>query len=280
MTSQISTYSGNINATFPVAGQDNDSQGFRDNFASIKSALTEANTEVSALQTVVVTTADLATQSTPVTNNFQNSVISNAGFTKLSGVFYGPNTHVTTNTNVDLSNGPIQKFIIAGNVTLTFTDWPSNSNYLNATYSTVRVMLYGDQLNSYTVTLSTANSGTLVPATGWTTLSGTSTFASGGTVGSTTITLSSVTGFAAGQLISGTGILPNTYIVSISGSVVTISDPLYAQGAGTYNSYSFSVASPVTVTVGNTSKYEVIEAWTVNGGTTVYLKNVGEFTGP
>jgi hypothetical protein len=32
----------NVDESFPVAGQDNDSQGFRDNFATIKSSLASA----------------------------------------------------------------------------------------------------------------------------------------------------------------------------------------------------------------------------------------------
>jgi hypothetical protein len=95
---------------------------------------------------------------------------------------------------------------LSGNATLTFTGWPSNSSYLNATYASVRVMLYGDQQGSYTVTLSTTPAGTLRTATGWT----------GGT-------------------------------------------------------------NPVTLTVGNTANYEVIEAWSVDGGVTVFVKSIGEY---
>ena len=43
----------NIDTTYPVAGQDNDSQGFRDNFTNIKNNFTEAQTELNDLQTKV-----------------------------------------------------------------------------------------------------------------------------------------------------------------------------------------------------------------------------------
>lgn len=39
-----------INITYPIAGQDNDTQGFRDNFSSIKNNFSVAQTEISALQ--------------------------------------------------------------------------------------------------------------------------------------------------------------------------------------------------------------------------------------
>ena len=42
---------GNVDGTYPKAGQDNSSQGFRDNFNSIQSNFTEAKTEIEALQT-------------------------------------------------------------------------------------------------------------------------------------------------------------------------------------------------------------------------------------
>ena len=45
----------NIDGTYPVAGQDNDSQGFRDNFTNIKTNFTSAKTEIEALQTTSVT---------------------------------------------------------------------------------------------------------------------------------------------------------------------------------------------------------------------------------
>ena len=43
--------SASINALYPVAGQDNDSQGFRDNFSTIKSNFTAAKAEIETLQT-------------------------------------------------------------------------------------------------------------------------------------------------------------------------------------------------------------------------------------
>ena len=39
-----------IDEQFPIAGQDNDSQGFRDNFTNIKTALDTAKSEISDLE--------------------------------------------------------------------------------------------------------------------------------------------------------------------------------------------------------------------------------------
>ena len=41
---------GNIDGTFPIAGQDNSSQGFRDNFTAVKNNFTTASSEITDLQ--------------------------------------------------------------------------------------------------------------------------------------------------------------------------------------------------------------------------------------
>lgn len=70
MASNISQYSINIDEAFPVAGVDNESQGFRDNFDLIKTALTVANSEITGLQD---TTAKINSA-----NAFSGNQISNA----------------------------------------------------------------------------------------------------------------------------------------------------------------------------------------------------------
>ena len=47
MTSKI--VPGNVDGLFPTAGQDNSSQGFRDNFSAILTNFTEAKSEIEAL---------------------------------------------------------------------------------------------------------------------------------------------------------------------------------------------------------------------------------------
>ena len=59
---------GNIDGTYPKAGQDNSSQGFRDNFSAIKTNFTEAQSEIEDLQTNKA--------STNANSNFSNYVVS------------------------------------------------------------------------------------------------------------------------------------------------------------------------------------------------------------
>jgi len=57
MSSNINPY--NINGLYPVAGQDNSSQGFRDNFTNIKNNFIYAQSEISDLQSKAILTSAL-----------------------------------------------------------------------------------------------------------------------------------------------------------------------------------------------------------------------------
>jgi hypothetical protein len=63
----------NIDTTYPVAGQDNDSQGFRDNFTNLKTALTYAKSEIEDLQSKAVLKSALS--GTTLDNDFAGAVI-------------------------------------------------------------------------------------------------------------------------------------------------------------------------------------------------------------
>lgn len=145
MTSAI--VSSTIDAEFPVSGQDNDSQGFRDNFNVIKDGLATAASEITILQT---NTAKLNEG-----NDFNGVLISNA----LTNQVYGKTFSTTTvvNTAVDLENGDYQTFTITGGHTLTFTNWPT---YDDNRHAKLRVELKSNGTN-YNVTLATTSGGVL-----------------------------------------------------------------------------------------------------------------------
>lgn len=64
----------NIDGTYPIAGQDNDSQGFRDNFTNIKNNLETARLEITALQDA---------DSAPKVEDVHYYVLTNASVTQL-----------------------------------------------------------------------------------------------------------------------------------------------------------------------------------------------------
>ena len=64
--------SNDIDESFPIAGQDNDSQGFRDNFSVIKNSLATARAEVTELEEI--------TAKKNQDNDFNNNEIQRASF--------------------------------------------------------------------------------------------------------------------------------------------------------------------------------------------------------
>ena len=121
MASNIDTTS--IDATFPVAGQDNNSQGFRDNFNVTKNNFTAAKSEIETLQT---NTAKLN-----VENNFSGNVITGATF-KGNYTKHFDGGAITNGQNISLTNGNFQTFNIGANLTLTLTDWANENNVLQS----------------------------------------------------------------------------------------------------------------------------------------------------
>ena len=122
---------GSIDATYPVAGQDNNSQGFRDNFGAIKNGLAEASTEITALQqnAAFVNAA----------NNFSGNTITNAIYNQFYATFIPLGT-VTANQDINLQLGPVQSVYLSNNVTLRFTNWPTATG----AYGTVRLFVFSD----------------------------------------------------------------------------------------------------------------------------------------
>lgn len=128
MTSQI--VSATIDENFPVAGQDNDSQGFRDNFSIIKTGLATATSEVTDLQT---NAAKLN-----VANNFNGTLIDNAQTNRLFGTVY--KTDSVGTTLIDYENGEYQIVDVTGNHFLKFQGFPDGTGSTGK-YAKVRVEL-------------------------------------------------------------------------------------------------------------------------------------------
>jgi hypothetical protein len=138
-----------IDATYPIAGQDNDSQGFRNNFSTIKNNFTAAKSEIEALQT---NTAKLNEG-----NDFLGNDITGGNFASNTEKLYAGGTIVAPQ-NISFSNGNFQTFTIGGNLTLTFTDWPEATKV-----GKIRLMLLdtlGDS-TSRTVTWATGGGGAI-----------------------------------------------------------------------------------------------------------------------
>lgn len=155
MSSEITNNSGSIDAGFPVAGQDNDTAGFRNNFSNIKSAFQTASTEISKLQQYAVLKGTLATPSESVINDLGGSTIDNAIFSRFYGQAY-ISPAIGTSTNVDLADGHFQIFPVSAGLTLNFVNWPESGQYAKIT-----LILSSSNGNSHNISFSTTG-GTIV----------------------------------------------------------------------------------------------------------------------
>ena len=123
----------NIDTTYPIAGQDNDSQGFRDNFTNIKTNFEYAEEEIDDLQAKVLLKSALT--GTVLNNDMSGALLQNAkvqGF-RATRVALGS---VSGSTEIDYSAGPYQTLTMGGSTSLSFTNLPATSN---ASWVTVRV---------------------------------------------------------------------------------------------------------------------------------------------
>lgn len=149
MSSSINPY--NINGNYPVAGQDNDSQGFRDNFTNIRNNLNFAKTEIEDLQSKVL--LKTALNGTTLTNDMAGSILKSPqlqGWTQTL-VQYSNVTSVT----VDPNYGNMQSIIPNGPLTLTIANWPSLAGTGPVGYGVVRLWFTISDV-AYTVTLPTS----------------------------------------------------------------------------------------------------------------------------
>lgn len=118
-----------INVNYPVPGENNSSQGFRDNFASIKTNLNLAATEITDLQTKVVVKSALA--NTTVNNDMGNTLISNAATRGFRATTYNLGNALSGTVVVNVQSGDVQYGTIVGNVTLQFGGWAPTGTQSN-----------------------------------------------------------------------------------------------------------------------------------------------------
>ena len=131
MTSAINP--NNIDGAYPVAGQDNNSQGFRDNFTNTATNFQYAADEISDLQAKAVLKSALT--GTTLDNNMGGSVLSNAQLQDMSETVVALGT-VAGSTTINYALGSVQTLTTNGAVTLTFNNFPPA-----ATAGTVRVQV-------------------------------------------------------------------------------------------------------------------------------------------
>jgi hypothetical protein len=130
MASNINTTT--INTAYPVAGQDNDSQGFRDNFANTNSNFIEAKTEIEDIQSKGIFKSALVGAGS-LDNDMTGSLISAV---KLTDTREAVVTHIATENplNIGIKAGAYHTVTPNASFNLAFSDgssadWPATGNY-------------------------------------------------------------------------------------------------------------------------------------------------------
>ena len=106
----------NIDGTYPKAGEDNSSQGFRDNFSAIKTNFTEAKSEIEDLQTNKA--------SKDGASNFADNEVSRAKLKDTSETVYAHGTVASGSVTLDHENGHYQTLTVTADTTFSFLNFP------------------------------------------------------------------------------------------------------------------------------------------------------------
>jgi hypothetical protein len=119
MTSQINP--NNVDGTYPVAGQPNNTQGFRDNFTNIKTNFSYAATEITDLENNGIFKAALA--GTTLDNNMADNLIYAVKLQDVSYTFL-QNAATSGSIAIDYSAGQYQYISTTGSISLNFSNFP------------------------------------------------------------------------------------------------------------------------------------------------------------
>lgn len=115
----------NINGQYPIAGQDNDSQGFRDNFTNIKNNFNFAKTELEDLASKAILKSALA--GTSLDNELNYEQLKGAQLLRATETVYALTS--SGNIEIDWTNGHLQHVELDQSTNLTFTGWPESGLY-------------------------------------------------------------------------------------------------------------------------------------------------------
>jgi hypothetical protein len=150
MTSNINYTS--INAAFPVAGQDNDSQGFRDNFAVIQTALNTASNEISDIQ---LNYAKLNDSNYFDGNTIEGAVLKNNG-EQLQTQVVSPGTVTLGKFPLNFAAANYQVLTISTNTNFQINSWPAG------VYAKLRLEITPTTSSAISITFTSPTSGGVI----------------------------------------------------------------------------------------------------------------------
>jgi hypothetical protein len=148
----VTNWSNSISTVYPVAGQDNDTQGFRDNFTNIKNAFTNASKQFSDINSNGVFVDQ--------TNDLGGNILQNATL-QSSGQLVLDNTLVPVggSQTVDFTEGNYQKWALNSSTNFTVINWPASK-----IYASVKLELHNTSATNITVSVLTGTNTLLLDA--------------------------------------------------------------------------------------------------------------------
>lgn len=118
-----------INSNYPVPGVNNNSQGFRDNFASVKNSLDTASIEITDIQNKAIVKSGLT--GINLNNDMANTLISNALVKSFRATTYNLGTNVAETQKVNVNLADVHYGTITGNTTIDFGGWAPSGTQSN-----------------------------------------------------------------------------------------------------------------------------------------------------
>jgi len=255
MTSAINP--NNIDGAYPVAGQDNNSQGFRDNFTNTKTNFEYAADEITDLQNKVVLKAALI--GAVLDNNMGGSLLSNAQLQDMSETRVALGS-VSGNQTVNYAAGSYYSLTTTGSVSVAFSNFSAAG-----TLSTCRVQITISNI-AHTLTLPAA----------------------------VTVGTANLQGYASNIItFNQTGTYEYEFETTDGGSTISIfdlnrnRDPMYlpssedlgdtAAASQTKTTSYFSTAAPETATLaaGSAGQVKVLAMYADSGDMVITVTNAG-----
>lgn len=152
-----------INENFPVPGQDNNTQTFRDNFDTIKNSLRIANNEITELQD---TTAKINQPTDFELNEIQNAVLENVRTQITDLGVLPPQGSESDEIEINFKNSSYQIVRLQNDATLNLLNLPGDNRIIPIEDSSkgvgkITLELYSNTESSYTVSF-LLSSGTII----------------------------------------------------------------------------------------------------------------------
>jgi hypothetical protein len=162
----------NIDNTYPVAGQQNSSQGFRDNFTNIKNNFLFAASEISDLQGKAIVSSALNGQT--LNNNMAGGLLTAPQLNAWTESFLDLGS-ISVTATVDFTKASVQRITTAAPISIALVNWPATTGQTGIGYGTVRVWINVTN-PSHTVTLPATVSNTVGDIAGYNSINQTITF--------------------------------------------------------------------------------------------------------